>query len=204
MRVQKRYKLVSRESHPANSVVERRWRGGRRREVFDHGRAVLGRKRRATPDHRARRESGGRHDPARRRLQAAHLALRIPGTRQGRPASARSSRSRKPGSKSSPKCSASARRACRGSRRHPANRRAQCAEFPAPHRVRADGQADPAQARPERAHRRMAARRRIHPGAWQSERALLRARHPHLRDLHAQHARSRRRGDRRKRNRTCP
>ena len=40
MPVQKRYKLVSRESHPGNSVVERRWRSGRRREVLSwRGRA---------------------------------------------------------------------------------------------------------------------------------------------------------------------
>ena len=83
-----------------------------------------------------------------------------------------------------------------GVRRHPADRRAQRAEFLPHHRGGPQRQGHPAQARHEHAHRGMAARGRVRPGPRQPQRAPLRARHPHLRDLHAQHAGPLRRGDR--------
>ena len=53
MPVQKRYKLVSREAHPAEFHRSRvRGHGHRRQEVPGHGRAVLGGEREAAADHR--------------------------------------------------------------------------------------------------------------------------------------------------------
>jgi 3-deoxy-7-phosphoheptulonate synthase len=86
-RVQKRYKLVSREvkkgegqrHHPESS------RPGNRRgqKVLFHGGTLLGRKRGAAHGHREGGQGAGGDLPARRRLQAPHLALRIPGPGQG-------------------------------------------------------------------------------------------------------------------------
>jgi len=50
-------------------------------------------------------------------------------------------------------------------------------------------QAGAPQARPERDHRRAAAERRVHPFPRQPERHPLRARHPHVREGDAEHAR---------------
>ena len=56
-------------------------------------------------DHRPRGEGGGRNDSARRRVQAAHVALRIPGSGRERPEAARQgAEGNRPG-RSSPSCS---------------------------------------------------------------------------------------------------
>ena len=60
-------------------------RGHRRRVADDDGRAVLGREPRAAVRDGRRGEGGRRHDPARRRVQAADLAVRLPGARHRRP-----------------------------------------------------------------------------------------------------------------------
>jgi 3-deoxy-7-phosphoheptulonate synthase len=62
----------------------------------------------------------------------------------------------------------------------------------------------PAQARNEHAYRGMAARRRIHPRQRQSRTPLLRTRHPHLRDLHPEHARPLHHPDPEEGRPTCP
>ena len=73
--------------------------------------------------------------------------------------------------------------------RHPAGRRAQHAELHAAARARTHAHAGPAEARHLRDDRGVAAVGRIHPGRRQHERDAVRARHPHVRELHAQHAR---------------
>ena len=72
---------------------------------------------------------------------------------------------------------------------HPAGRRAQHAELQPAVGAGADAQADPAQARHVGDDSGVAAGGRIHHGRRQLRRHPLRARHPDLRDLHAQHAR---------------
>ena len=61
MRVQKRYKLVSRESHPENTVVNVDGVKIGGDQILPHGRPVLGRKRGAAAQHR-RGGEGGRGD----------------------------------------------------------------------------------------------------------------------------------------------
>ena len=73
--------------------------------------------------------------------------------------------------------------------RHPPGRRAQHAELHAAARARAHADAGPAQARHLGDDRGVAAVGRVHPRRRQHERDALRARHPHVRELHAQHAR---------------
>jgi len=74
-------------------------------------------------------------------------------------------------------------------RGHPPGRRAQHAEFHAAPRARALPHASAAQTRDFGDHRGVAAVGGVHPGRRQHERHAVRARHPHLRELHAQHAR---------------
>ena len=73
-------------------------------------------------------------------------------------------------------------------RGHPAGGRAQHAELQSAARARQAAQAGAAEARHRGHHRGTAALRRIHPGRRQLRRDPVRARHPHLRNLHAQHA----------------
>ena len=60
------------------------------------------------------------------------------------------------------------------------------------------------QARHERTHRRVALVGRVHPRRRQHRRDSLRARHPHLRELHSQHARHLRRFPSSRSSATCP
>ena len=73
---------------------------------------------------------------------------------------------------------------------------AQHAELQPARRRRRAEQAGDAQARSRRHHRRVAARRRVHPQPRQPQRHPLRARRPDLRDGHPQHARHLRRARR--------
>ena len=189
LRITEPYKLASRTFKPENTVVtvgDVRIGGD---EVIVMAGPVLGGERGA-----GRGDGGGgqarrRQDPARRRVQAAQLALQLPGPRRGGPAhAARRRRSAQPearlrGHGHQPD------RADREVRGHPAGRRAQHAELHAAARARTHAHADHAQARHLRDDRGMAAVGRIHPRRRQHERDALRARHPHLRELHAQHAR---------------
>ena len=144
------------------------------------------------PRDRPRRQRGRRSRPARRRLQAPHLPLLLPGPGRGRPRVPRRSplahrpprRHRGHGPRTRPP-----RRLLR---RRPPDRRPQHAELRPPPRRRREPEARPGQARHVR-HRRGAAHgRRVRPLPRQPPRHALRARHPHLRNLHPQHHRHQR------------
>ena len=79
------YKLVSREFQQRDTVIDVKRRQDRRRALRAHRRPVLHRDAGAGAGGRPGRQGGGRPHDARRRLQAAHLALRLPGSRRGRP-----------------------------------------------------------------------------------------------------------------------
>ena len=104
MPVQKRYKLVSREAHPENSTVPRARARDRREKISRHGRPLLGRERKTIAHDRRGREGGGRDGSARRRIQAAHVTLRIPGPGREGPEAAGQGAARKPAWPSSPNC----------------------------------------------------------------------------------------------------
>ena len=78
----KPYKLVSRELRRDPTVIEARGRrlGGELLRL--HRRSVHGRDARADARDGPRRARRGRDDAPRRRLQAAHVALRVPGARR--------------------------------------------------------------------------------------------------------------------------
>ena len=140
--------------------------------------------------HRRERRGVGRDAAARRRLQAAHLAVRLPGPGRGRPGAAgRGPPTQRPADHhrgdgpgrgraawpSTPTSCRSARATCRTSR---------CSR-----RSGRTGKPMHAQARPVGHDRRVADGRRVHHARGQPQRDPVRARHPHLRDGHAQHAR---------------
>ena len=79
IRVTKPYKLASREMHEHDTVVRLPQGTFGDRPLHDHRRAVLGRGRGDDPAHR-RVADGPRHPvPPRRRVQAAHQPVRLPG-----------------------------------------------------------------------------------------------------------------------------
>ena len=163
-------------------------REDRRRALRAHRRPVLGRDAGAGAGGRPRRQGGRRPHAARRRLQAAHLALRVPGPRRGRPQDAgRGPRRDRPADRHRGDGPARPGRRLRVRRRAP-GRRAQHAELPAAGGARQGRQAGAAQARPVDDHRGAADGGRVHRQGGQPRRHPLRARHPHLRDGHAQHA----------------
>ena len=134
------------------------------------------------------RDAGATHVP-RRRLQAAHLALRLPGPGPGGPAAAgRGQGADRAADRHRGHGRARPRRGARGRRRHP-DRRPQHAELqPAvgDRPLRAPGAA---QARAVEHARGAAAGRRVHPQGGQRFGHPLRARDPHLRDRLPLHAR---------------
>ena len=80
------FKLTSREFHPEDTVIRVLDAVDRRRLADGDGRPVLRREPRAAVRDRRRRQGRRRHDPARRRLQAAHQPVRLPGPgRRGPP-----------------------------------------------------------------------------------------------------------------------
>ena len=93
------------DHHEPDRARHRRAQRRRRRHVLPDRRPVHRRVARADARGRARREGRGRVDAARRRVQAAHLAVRVPGP--GRPRRWRSSprRARRPACRWSPSCS---------------------------------------------------------------------------------------------------
>ena len=126
---------------------------------------------------------------ARRRLQAAHLALLVPGARRGRPAPAGGGQGGdRPADRDRADGRARSRRRARGGRRGAA-RRAQHAELHAAHRGRPGGQAGAAQARALGHARGALDGRGVRAQGGQRERAALRARDPHLRAELPLHAR---------------
>ena len=153
--------------------------------------------RRAVRGRDARADAGGgaagparRGDAAaRRRVQAAHLAVRVPGAR-GRGAAdpgrgqqgdraAGGHRDHGPGR----------RRRGRRARGHVPDRHPQHAELPAAAGGRRGRQAGNAQARPHRDVRGVADGRGVHRPARQPRHRAVRARHPRLRAVDPQHAR---------------
>ena len=98
---------------------------------------------------------------------------------------------------------AQAGRAGRALRRHPADRRAQHAELLAAARGRAGRRSRCCSSAAWRDHRGVAAGGRVRAGAGQRAGHPVRARHPHVRDLHAQHARPERHPGGARSSRTC-
>ena len=120
----------------------------RRRALLDDRRAVHGRVARPDALDRAHRGRGRRVDVPRRRLQAALLAVQLPGPRSGGPAAAgRGQGADRPADRHRADGRARRRADPRGRRRDP-GRRAQHAELPAAGRDRPHGQAGADQARP--------------------------------------------------------
>ena len=129
-------------------------------------------------DGRPRRARGRRHRPPGRRLQAAELALRVPGSRAAR---ARAAGPGARGDRPADRHRGDGRRGAgpgrRGGRHRPA-RRAQHAELLAAQARGSLRQADPAQAGPLRHHPGAAALGRVPAGRGQPAGDPVRARHP--------------------------
>ncbi len=159
----------------------------RRRTGLDR-RPLLGGKPRADPGIRARRQGSRRSALARRRLQAAHFALCLsrPGRRRPQ-VSRRSSRRDRPGRRDRSHRRRNVRSGGTIRRLHP-DRRPQHAEFFAAAPRRARAQADPVEARHVLDAGRISDGRRIHSFGRQLPGGAVRARRPHLRRSHAQHA----------------
>ena len=140
----------------------------------------------------ARRSRRRRLDVPRRRLQAALLAVLLPGARPGGPAAARrGARGDRPADRHRADGRARHRARARGRRRDP-GRRPQHAELRAAERDRPLRQADADQARPVLDARGAADGGGVHPQGGQPERDPVRARDPDVRDglpLHAGHHR---------------
>ena len=169
--------------------ARRRRAQDRRRELRADRRPLHGRVARADARDRACRARRRRDAAARRRIQAAHLALRLPGSRPGGPEAARRGEGRDgPADRHRADGHARCRGRARGRRRR-ADRRAQHAELPAAGRGRPLRAPGAAQARAVRDARRAADGGRVHPQGGQSERDPVRARDPHVRDRLPLHAR---------------
>ncbi len=136
---------------PAAGHGDRRERRqDRRRALLPHRRPVLRRDAGAGAGGRPRRQGGGRPHDARRRLQAAHLALRLPGPRRRGPGDdGRGAGRDRPADRDRGHGPARPGRRV-PLRRRPPGRRAQHAELPAPRRARQGRQAGAAQARTRR------------------------------------------------------
>ena len=133
--------------------------------------------------------AGRRLAVPRRRLQAAHLAVRVPGPRPGGPAAARGGQG---GDRPADRHRADGRarpRARGGGRRRRPGRRPQHAELRAAGRDRARRQAGADQARAVLDARGAADGGRVRAQGGQPERAAVRARDPHVRDRLPLHAR---------------
>ena len=117
------------------------------------------------------------------------LAVQLPGHGRGGPAAAARRRQRARPEARHRGDGHQPDRGDRQVRRHLPGRRAQHAELHAAPRARPHAQADPAEARHLRDDGGVAAVGGIHPLGRQQGRDPLRARHPHVRNLHAQHAR---------------
>ena len=125
---------------------------------------------------------------ARRRLQAAIVAVFLSGNGRGRAEAA--ARGRRPFQPAGDQRGHGnlADRADAALHRHLPGGRAQHAELQSAARTGQGQEAGAAQARHRGHARRAAAFRRIHHGGRKLRRDSVRARHPHFRDLHSQHA----------------
>ena len=157
-------------------------RADRPRHADRHRRAVRGRDGRA--DAGVRADGQGRRGvaAARRRVQAAQFAVRVPGSWRDR--------AEDPRRRSGPDRAADRHRSGGPGRRgpggqlrgHAPGRYAQHAELPVAAGGRRGGQTGHAQARHERHHRGMADGGRVHRPARQPGHRAVRAGHPHLRE----------------------
>ncbi len=84
LHILKPYKLVAREWHRASTVIDVAGAADRRRRRADDRRAVLRGDAGADERGRRRRRRGRRAADARRRVQAAHQPVRVPGQGRGR------------------------------------------------------------------------------------------------------------------------
>ena len=133
--------------------------------------------------------AGGRVAAARRRVQAALFAVRVPGTRRGGPEDPGRRAGRGRAADRDRGGRRARRRPGRLLRRHAPGRHPQHAELPAAAGGRRGRQAGHAQARHVRHHRGVADGGRVHRPARQPGHRAVRARHPHLREGHQEHAR---------------
>lgn len=150
---------------------------------------VRGRDAGADAGGRADGQGGGRDAAARRRLQAAHLAVRLPGAgREGPAHPGRGARGDRPADRHRGR--GRPRRGARGVvRRHAAGRHPQRAELRAAAGRGRGGQAGHAEAGHDGDHRGVADGGRVRRPARQPRHRAVRAGHPHLRARHPQHAR---------------
>ncbi len=168
-----------------------RLEGGGEQSAGDR-RTLLGREPRADHRDRLRRQRSGRDRFARRGVQAALVALQLSGAwRGGAEVARRSARSHRAAD-----CHRSDGAGLGGDgrriRRRAPNRRAQHAELPAAQRRRRKPADGAAQARHGEHDGRPAHVGGVHARARQQPRHALRARHPHLREVHPQHLRHQR------------
>ena len=163
---------------------------GRRRQLHDDRRPVHRRVARPDAVHGAHRGRRRRVDVPRRRVQAALVAVLVPGARAGGPAPAgRGEGADRAADRHRADGRARRRADPRGRRRDP-GRRPQHAELPAAGRDRPHRQAGADEARPVLDAGRAADGGRVRAQGGQPERDAVRARHPHVRDrlpLHARH-----------------
>ncbi|CAA9333273.1 MAG: 2-keto-3-deoxy-D-arabino-heptulosonate-7-phosphate synthase I beta, partial [uncultured Gemmatimonadetes bacterium] len=164
-----------------------RGRGGRAR-AGHHRRAVLGGRARHAARDGAVRGGFGSGDAARRRLQAALVAVRLPGAGRGGPEDAGRGARRDGAAHRHRGDGHAAGGAGGGIRGRAADRRAKHAELFPTFRGGPGAAPGAAQARDERHHQGVPDGRRVRDGAGQPRRHPVRARHPHLRNGHAQHA----------------
>ena len=169
---------------------DRAGRAFRRHGRAGGGRPVLGGKRAADSRGGASGEGGRRVGAARWRLQAALVAIRLPGARQAGVGTARArARRNGVGHRDGGHGRTWRRHGRRVRRLHP-DRRPQHAELLAAATCGHTQEAGAAQARHGGHHQRSAAQCRVHPGRGESERDSLRARRAHLRQRDAQPVRS--------------
>ena len=186
-------RLLASSATTSRRRSSRRPHGRRRRDVQPDRRAVHGRVARADARGRARGQGRRRVDAARRRVQAAHLAVRLQGPgRRGAGDPRRGARAR-PGCRSSPSCSTprtptrspSTPTSCRSARA--TCRTTRCSRSRASSASRCCSSAG---CRSTLEELLQAADYILKEG--NEARHALRARHPHLRDRDALHARPRR------------
>ncbi|CAA9302281.1 MAG: 2-keto-3-deoxy-D-arabino-heptulosonate-7-phosphate synthase I beta, partial [uncultured Gemmatimonadetes bacterium] len=185
--VQAGLQRVRRGAHGGQDRRPRGGGGGRAAALGDRGAVLRGGARHA-PRHRPRRARRRSHDAAGRRLQAAQLALRLPGARRDGAANAcRSARGdwASGGHGGDGHAPGGAGGRVRG--RAP-DRRPQHAELRPSLRSGPRAAPGAAQARPFRDGGGAADGGRVHHGAGEPRRDPVRAGDPHLRDGHPQHA----------------
>ncbi len=192
VRILQPFKLASRDFHPENTIVDVRGvHVGGEKVVIVAGPCSVESRSQLLETAWAVKEAGATILRA-RRVQAAQLPLLVPGHgRRGAGAAGRGARRGRSADhhRGDVHRAGAARLQIRGC---PADRRAQHAELPAAPGGGTHAHPDHAQARADEHHSGMAVVVRLHPERRQSPGDAVRARHPHLRDGHAQHLRHQR------------